>query len=180
MTIVYIILLLLAPSLWQQSNSFKDTRDGKSYKTVKIESQIWMAENLNFDAGKESECWDDNLDNCNKFGRLYTWEVAKKAVPPGWHLPSEMEFEQLLNYLGPDAKIAYEKLIQGGSSGFNVVFGGLGTSHGSYDLGSDAYLWSSTEHDITTAWNLSVHPNHADLNSLNYKVLAMSVRCIQN
>ena len=80
----------------KQFGSFTDPRDGKTYKTVKIGNQVWMAENLNYDAGSGSWCYED----CSQYGRLYNWETAKGVAPQGWHLPSKSEFETLLNNLG--------------------------------------------------------------------------------
>jgi len=88
-------------SQWERtkSNTFKDPRDGKVYKTVKIGDQIWMAENLNYDV-PGSKCYNDDPVNAEKYGRLYDWETAKKACPIGWHLPSNDEWQTLVDFTG--------------------------------------------------------------------------------
>lgn len=53
-----------------------------------------MAENLNY-ASKGSRCYDDLQSNCDKYGRLYSWEDSKNVCPDGWHLPSIDEFKTL-------------------------------------------------------------------------------------
>jgi len=82
-----------------QTGTFIDSRDGKTYKTVKIGDQWWMAENLAYDTGGGCWAYENYKSNLEIYGYLYTWGTAKNACPDGWHLPSDEEWTELEVYL---------------------------------------------------------------------------------
>jgi len=90
-----ILLILFNSAVFAQT--FSDTRDGKVYKTVKIGDQVWMAENLNYNV-PGSTCYANKHESCAKYGRLYAWSAAKQACPTGWHLPTDKEWQILVDY----------------------------------------------------------------------------------
>ena len=85
-----------------EKNTLTDTRDGQTYRTVKIGDQVWMAENLNFETDS-SYCYNDSAEYCAKYGRLYEWSAAMDACPSGWHLPDTAEWRTLLDAVGGDS-----------------------------------------------------------------------------
>ena len=139
-----------------------DTRDGKTYKTVTIGDQVWMAENLNYETGN-SNCYNGADSNCTKYGRLYTWAAAvgkteeecgyenecnlpsgniQGVCPEGWHLPSKTEFETLFTAVGgvQDEDYAYRwngaGTVLKSTSGWNEYEGESGN-------GTDAFGFSA-------------------------------------
>jgi uncharacterized protein (TIGR02145 family) len=77
--------------------SFTDNRDGKTYKTVTLGTQTWMAENLNYETDTGSLIYNDNPE---PYGRYYNWYTAMVICPEGWHLPSDGEWSTLIDFLG--------------------------------------------------------------------------------
>jgi len=178
---------------------FTDSRDGETYKTIKIGDQVWMAENLNYNA-EGSWVYDNNISNSNIYGRLYNWETACKICPKGWHLPNKEEWEKLIEYLGGD--LLDKSSFVGGylkevgtnhwespnksasnRSGFTALPGGHGGSYNEfYAKGTFAHFITSS---ADTSWWLSwcVVLNYQDANiefSPQSKVDGYSIRCIKD
>ena len=86
--------------LKKKTGTFIDTRDGKTYKSVEIGTQTWMAENLTWNTVNRVFAYDNDPGNAITYGHLYNWETAIKACPLGWHLPSDAEWAALTFYLG--------------------------------------------------------------------------------
>ncbi|MEA2043125.1 MAG: FISUMP domain-containing protein, partial [Bacteroidota bacterium] len=163
--------------------TFKDKRDGKTYKWVRIGNQVWMAENLAYKPGSGNYwAYDDKQSNVAKYGYLYDWKTAKNACPNGWHLPTKQEFETLLNNYGGKGEQAYKALIKGGNSNLNVLFGGW-RDYGGYfsGKGGTTGFWSATEDNGTSAWGCALDTNDedADMGDIG-KSVGLSVRLLRD
>jgi uncharacterized protein (TIGR02145 family) len=180
-----------------------DSRDGKKYKIIKIGTQTWMSENLSYEAG--GKCYDNNPENCKKYGRLYNWETAIKVCPSGWHLPSNEEWDKLCRYADGtsgtgspyDSKIAgkFLKAKEGwdddeGKSGngtddygFSALPGGFGYSDDYFDdVGYYGYWWSSSESSSNYVYYRYIYyyDEYASYYYGGDKSCLRSVRCVRD
>lgn len=127
-----------------------DARDGKTYKTVKIGDQVWMAENLNYSV-PDSKCFEYDSKTCTPYGRVYSLKAAQKACPSGWRLPSKIDFEKLLNYVGKNSEERGWNLRKKGEFdgldkfGFSAHLGFHYFSMGDYDGMRAVSFWSSSK-----------------------------------
>jgi len=166
----------------QTYGSFADTRDGNTYRTVKIGHQTWMAENLNYDTSSGSWCYDDDVTNCTKYGRLYNWETAKDVCPLDWHLPSKNDFVTLISNVGGRGSNAYHALIEGGSSGFDAFLGGWRENNEDFKgIVNFGLWWSSSELNCNLAYDMNL------INDTKFAIVlyngpkewGFSVRCLK-
>jgi uncharacterized protein (TIGR02145 family) len=100
--------------------------DGNLYKTVKIGSQWWMAENLKVTRYRNGDtisivsdgaewssqslgayCWSNNdISKKATYGALYNWYTLtdnRIVAPVGWHIPTDAEWTILTTFLGGDS-----------------------------------------------------------------------------
>jgi len=154
--------------------TFTDSRDGQIYKTVKIETQTWIAENLNWEAASGSVCYGNRPDSCAKYGRLYTWDAAMTACPTGYHLPTRLEWRDLAVAAGGTGEYGdsgtagkalkstrgwswdtFDERSGNGTDdfGFSALPGGFCSSAeevdgygGCYTAGQSGGWWTATEH----------------------------------
>ncbi len=176
---------------------FTDPRDGHVYKTIKIGTQTWMAENLAWfpyitptwpDPGYASPCY-----LVSKNGVLYDHPAALTAAPAGWHLPSAAEWETLSNYLG-GAEVAGGKMkATYGWDSPNTgatnesCFSALPCASYVYywdfsSIGGNCVWWSSTADDEYNVWSSAVNTNDTKLHmGQTYAgYWGHSVRCVKN
>ena len=133
-----------------------DYRDGQRYKTTVIASQTWMAENLNYETD-DTYCYNDDANNCAKYGRLYRWAATTTACPSGWHLPSNDEWNILFDAVGGQSTAGKALKSQTGwrdsglnditftdDFGFSALPAGYENGWGYYsEEFSETYFWSS-------------------------------------
>ena len=187
--------------------TFVDPRDGNVYKWVKIDNQTWMAENLRFKTDSGSWCWENKEENCKSRGRLYNWEAAMQAAPPGWHLPSDEEWKELEKTLGltkeqvdqegfrvdkdsllagkikrTDAwpnKYKGKPLIITNETGFSAVITGF---YALDEFTHEGYTgwWTSSGNDEYAWLRFIGFFDNTITRVMNKKVFAFPVRCVRN
>jgi uncharacterized protein (TIGR02145 family) len=178
-----------------------DARDGQEYSWVKIGSNKWMAENLNFESAG-SRCLFDEPAKCQEYGRLYSWEGQNSLCPENWHTATRQNWIDLGNYIAsqhgqPQGEwnwnIAeqlkarqgwtYEHQDNLGNGtddyGFQALPGGFG-----YPFDEElenALWWTATASDSLDAYIMRLSFDSEKLDSYTKrKDFLLSVRCVEN
>lgn len=195
--------------------------DGNVYHSIRIGSQIWMTENLKvtkFNDGtripnvKSSDEWlrlsklnqpayadyNNIPSNADRHGKLYNWHVLgsrKNICPPGWHVPSDVEWEILINYLG-GLREAGRKLKEAGfehwkapntggnnESGFTALPSGKRqATDGKFSgMGEESIWWSKTEINSDLGSALQLYYDYSGMSALGWdKRAGFCIRCIKD
>ena len=185
-------------------------------KTVVIGAQTWTTKNLDvtkfrngdkipeaktqkeFDtygaAGEPAWCYlDFNKDNGKKYGKLYNWYAVNDSrglAPSGYHIPSDIEWSTLVEFLG-GLKVAGIKL----KAAYGWRDSGNGTNSSGFSAlpsagygNALAYFWTSTEREemdvnvkFTHAWYYSLYfSSGLILPEVIQKFYGLAVRCVKN
>ncbi len=193
--------------------------DGNVYQTVKIGAQWWMAENLKtrkFNDGSsillitDDSMWchisspgfcyfnNDSITYKNEYGALYNKYavLTGKLAPIGWHVPTNAEYQTLIDYLG-GISVAGGKMKEIGtihwsspnagadnSSGFTGLPGGIREKWvGTFEAMNRefGYWWTGSDagHVILYHYNSMVALSEMNYNG-QYLKSGYSVRCVRN
>lgn len=177
------------PRIATSRGNLTDSRDGASYKTVTIGKQTWMAQNLNF-AADGAMCFENRLEKCEQFGRLYDWETAKKACPSGWRLPSDADWKELEKLLGaPDSAGRHLKTTSGWSTngngtdavGFSAIAAGNSDKTGVFNnLEFATTFWTSSKKFLGDPWYRRLRFDETSIaRETSENSYLYSVRCVK-
>lgn len=196
--------------------------DGNVYPSIVIGTQCFMRKNLEttkYNDGTlipnvtDETTWaglttpaygwyENNYETYGSiYGALYNWYAVNtgKLCPTGWHIPSQTEFSELVEYLG-GSSVAGGALKEIGtthwndpnvgatnSSGYTALGGGQISYDGSSSaFGIQAVFWSSTDGDSTFPDPPSAYFLGIPLEDIFivlfplYKTEGYSVRCVKN
>lgn len=147
----------------------------------------------------------DNGGYTGKYGLLYSYEGALRAVPEGWRLPTDEDWKKLEKYLGMKEEeldkmdswrgegLGKYLTVGGEGIGFDALYAGCNAYNPAKSmkyirLDEGAYFWSSTLLPETDSTNVAIIRNVALYNPGimrttakldSYKPVLYSVRCIK-
>jgi len=192
--------------------------DGNIYQIISIGNQCWMAENLRLTHYSNGDtipnvtanniwsglntgaycCYDNNVENVATYGCLYNWYSVndnRGLAPEGWHVPTDDDWQELVDYLG-GCDVSGGKMKETGEaywnspntgatneSGFSALPGGYRQSDNGYFhcISNYALFLSSTELGISNAWCRKLSYNNSGVNRYSYsKGSGFSIRCIRD
>ena len=181
-------LYLCNNSLWKATIEFvgehgtiTDARDGKTYITVVIGTQTWMAENLNYaytdipykfvgtgdlylvyTSDSTSWCYRNNADNCTKYGRLYTWAAAMDSAGTWSWNGRGCGYARTCSPTYPMRGICPEGWHLPDSTEWNTLFSAVGGKSTAGKMLKSTYDWPSGNNG-TDAFAFSALPAHSRL-----------------
>lgn len=171
---------------------------GGSSETVTVGGATWMAKNLNI-VTEDSWCYEDSPDSCAKYGRLYTWEAAKRVCQiVGMRLPTRREWGDLAIAAGGTgeygndgtagkalrSRTGWDNNSNGGNGtddyGFSALPGGYRYSDGYFDnAGYHGSWWTATANSDDDAYYRGMYYTNDSVGDYyDYKGYGHSVRCI--
>jgi uncharacterized protein (TIGR02145 family) len=191
--------------------------DGNTYNTVPIGAQCWMKENLrlshyrngdpipvvtdntawsNLTSGARSWYDNDSKSYEASYGNLYNWYAGSDTrgiCLVGWHVPSQTDAQNLINFLG-GFTVAGGKLKEVGTtywydtfngnlgatneSGFSARGGGTRNSGGNFSvLRQIGFFWTTSENYEFDCVNNRIG---AGLSNVSFKTIGYSIRCIKD
>ncbi|MCX6830177.1 MAG: fibrobacter succinogenes major paralogous domain-containing protein [candidate division Zixibacteria bacterium] len=190
--------------------------DGNGYQTVTIGTQVWLAENLKVTHYRNGEAipnvtydatwsglttgayceYNNDINNVATYGRLYNWYAvsdSRNIAPAGCHVPSDAEWQTLVDYLGGGA-VAGGKMKETGTthwsspnigatneSGFSGLPGGYRYNYGYYDAVGNVALYCSSTENNSSAWNRILSYSLAGVGrGSDNKRYGWSVRCVKD
>ena len=179
-----------------------DIRDNQTYQTIQIGTQCWMKENLNFgtvissvnmqrdNCIPEKYCLEDDPALCAQRHALYQWNELMNyndtpedqgMCPPGWHIPSENEWNTLFAQYYNNA-FAGDSLKVGGVSQFEAGLNGVRFNNTVWEFHDWAVMfWSSSPHGPDKAWAHGMNSyNHSVSYYPSYRHHAFPVRCVRD
>lgn len=206
---------VLSFTLWLniQDQPIKDI-DGNTYHTIRIGDQIWTQENLRVKKlgdGTSLTPLTNQSDWINKSAPGYYINVTNEAFgyiyngyaistnnsicPKGWHVPTESEWEALINYLG-GSSVAGGRMKESSnqywtspnvgannSSGFTALPNGyIGSDGTSHDQLQDASFMIAT-FDYSGNPKFAIIENNFTsvfIEGTSAKVSGASIRCIKD
>jgi uncharacterized protein (TIGR02145 family) len=195
---VCVASIALSIAFWSVSASLEriSAQDQKASGTMyssrrMADGKQWTTHNLDVKT-IPSYCYEDAETNCLQYGRLYTWESARRvcqSLGDGWRLPTDDEWRQMAKHYGgvsedsdDRGKAAYKALLSGGSSGFNALLGGGRSDDGQYArLEAHGFYWTASESDPASGWFYNFGRGGLALHRQNggEKQSAFSVRCVR-
>ncbi|HTX87818.1 MAG TPA: FISUMP domain-containing protein, partial [Bacteroidales bacterium] len=184
------------------NSNLTDVRDNQPYPTIQIGTQCWMSVNLVYGTTvpsssmqrdnciPEKYCFNDNPANCVSYGGLYQWDElmqfsntagAQGLCPPGWHVPTEPEWQLLFNFYISNG-FAGAPLKSTGYSGFNALLDGTRFNNTVWSFsGFATIIWSSTSHGPYKAWAHGMNTFNPSVSFYpSYRDNAFPVRCLKD